>query len=228
VHLSFPALTLTRALSVSAKLSDDDVFLVWTDIVIPSAAAFASVLVATFSVLIARKARKIAEDSENARVQAEADRVVFEQQQRLDTALRDIFLGVAARIETLTQYGSELRNAVNSSLFSRDAIGRWPVRPSVGPLAVLISAARLEARQDDERAMLRAAEQYVVTAASRRYEGPENDAREVTALEVLAETQSLERLCKGIDEWRNSGPARREELVADMTARAPETVEHAH
>lgn len=216
----FTAFILPRALSVPAKLSDDDVFLVWTDIVIPSAAAFASVLVATFSMLIARKARKIAEDSEQARVQADVDRVIFEQQQRLDTALRDIFLGVAQRIDALNHYGSELRNAVNNSFFNREAIGRWPVRPSVSPLAVLIAAARLEARQEDERAMLRAAEQYVVASAARRHEGPENDTREVTAFEVTAETKALERLCRDIDEWRNSGPTRREDLVADMTARA--------
>lgn len=220
MYPGFPASALTRALSVPAKLSDDDVFLAWTGIVVPSAAAVASVLVATFSMLIALKARKIAEDSEKARVQAETDRVVFEQQQRLDTALRDIFLGVAARIEALTQYGAELRNALNSSSFNRDAIGKWPVRPSVSPLAVLIAAARLEARQDDERAMLQAAQHFVVASAARRHEGPENSALEVTALEVSTETESLERLCKDIDEWRNSGSARREELLVNMTTQA--------
>lgn len=208
---------LRHARSVPAKLSDDDVFLAWTGIVIPSAAAFASVLVATFSMVIAMKARKIAENSEQARVHAEADRVVFEQQQRLDAALRDIFLGVAARIDALTQYGSELRNAVNSSLLNRDAIGKWPVRPSVSPVAVLIAAARLEARQEDERAMPHAAEQFVITSASRRYQGLEKDAREVTALEISAETESLERLCRDIDNWRNSGSARREEVLASMS-----------
>lgn len=219
MYPGFPASALRHALSLPAKLSDDDVFLAWTGIVIPSAAAVASVLVATFSMLIAMKARKIAEGSEKARVQAEADRVVFEQQQRLDTALRDIFLGVAARIDALTQYGSELRNAVNSSLFSRDAIGKWPVRPSISPLAVLIAAARLEARQDDERAMLQAAEQFVRTSAARRHQGPENSAREVAAFEVSTETESLERLCKDIDDWRNSGAARREELLVSMSAK---------
>ena len=223
MQIPFLSYTLSSALSVSAKLSEDDIFLTWTDVVIPSTAAFASVLVATFSMLIARKAREIAEDSEKARVQAEAERVIFEQQQRLDMALREVFLGVAARIEALYQYNADLRNAVNSSLFNRDAIGRWPTRPTASPLAVLIAAARLEARRDDERRMLWTAEQYVVDAANRLHGGPENDAREVSAIQVAEETASLERLCQVIDEWRNAGPARREELLAGMAGRASAT-----
>lgn len=60
------------SIGVPFKLSDDDVFLAWTGIVIPSGAAVASVFVASVSVFIAWKARKIAEDSEIARVKADA------------------------------------------------------------------------------------------------------------------------------------------------------------
>ncbi len=75
------------------KLSDDDSFLTWTGIVTPLFAALASLSVAIVSVVIASQARNIAKSSEAARVNAESDRVNFEQQLRFDAALKDLYVG---------------------------------------------------------------------------------------------------------------------------------------
>jgi hypothetical protein len=146
-----PLVPLTQVLiSVPAKLSDDDVFLAWTGIVIPSAAAVASVFVASVSVFIAWKARKIAEDSELARVKAEADRVRYEQEQRLDSALRDLFVGISKRISEVLAHPANFERALGSGEGLRGA----PTRPDPSSVLVLIAAARLEARQPQEREML--------------------------------------------------------------------------
>ncbi len=86
--LAFAA-AVERTMNILLKLSDDDVFLAWTGIVIP-AAVVASVLVAAISVSIAARAKKIAEESEGARREDQAHREVFERTLRFDTALKGV------------------------------------------------------------------------------------------------------------------------------------------
>lgn len=193
-----------------AKLSDDDVFLAWTGIVIPSAAAVASVFVATVSVFIAWKARKIAEESELARVKAETDRVRYEQEQRLDSALRDLFVGISNRISAVLAHPGEFELALRSDEGLRSA----PRRPDPSPVLVLIAAARLEARQIQERQMLEVVRAFVSNLSRDMQEGA-IDLRKMWT-NSGSEASWLETLCVWIDEWRNADSIGRERIVEKM------------
>jgi hypothetical protein len=91
------------------KLSEDDSFLTWSEVVIPSLAGLASLSVAIVSVVIAWQARNIAKTSEDARLKAESDRVQFEQQLRFDAALKDLYVGISQRIEALRTQDAAVR-----------------------------------------------------------------------------------------------------------------------
>lgn len=207
VFLVRPLVLLSNApVGIPARLSDDDVFLAWTGIVIPSAAAVASVFVASVSVFIAWKARKMAEDSELARVKAETDRVRYEQEQRLDSALRDLFVGISDRISAVLAYPADFERALRSEEGLRSA----PLRPDPSPVLVLIAAARLEARHPDEREMLE-----VVSNLSKNGQDGAIDIRKMWTDSRL-EVSWLETLCVWIDEWRNAEPSARKGTIERM------------
>lgn len=211
VFLVRPLVLLSNVLiGIPAKLSDDDVFLAWTAIVIPSAAAVASVFVASVSVFIAWKARKMAEDSELARVKAEADRVRYEQEQRLDSALRDLFVGISDRISTVLAYPGAFERALRSE----DGLRSAPMRPDPSPVLVLIAAARLEARHPDEREMLEAVRAFVSNLSKRSQDGAINIQKMWT--DSGSEASWLETLCVWIDEWRNAESSARKETLEKM------------
>lgn len=121
---------------------------------IPLFAALASTAVAVVSVRIAKRARDIAEDSEQARVQAEIERVRREQQQRLDTAIRDMFVGVANLIRDIEVFEKGVQNWLRNFSGPMEAKTSHPQPPSDMGLLALVAAARLEAEAEDERAML--------------------------------------------------------------------------
>lgn len=193
-----------------AKLSDDDVLLAWTGIAIPSAAAVASVFVASVSVFIAWKARKMAENSELARVKAEADRVRYEQEQRLDSALRDLFVGISDRISAVLTYPGAFERALRSE----DGLRSAPMRPDPASVLVLIAAARLEARHPDEREMLEAVRAFVSNLSKRSQDGA-IDIRKMWT-DSGSEASWLETLCVWIDEWRNAEAAVRKGILEKM------------
>lgn len=198
-------------IGVPVKLSDDDVFLSWTGIVIPSAAAIASVFVASVSVFIASKARKIAEDSEIARVKAEADRVRYEQEQRLDSALRDLFVGISNHIAAILAHPADFERALRSDEGLRSA----PMRPDSASVLILIAAARLEARKPQEREMLEVVRGFVANLSKRTQDGA-IDLQRMWA-DSGSEAAWLETLCIWIDEWRNAGSSGREQILKKMT-----------
>jgi hypothetical protein len=208
MHPLFPLVHVS--IGVPAKLSDDDVFLAWTGIVIPSAAAVASVFVATVSVFIAWKARKIAEDSELARVKAESDRVRYEQEQRLDSALRDLFVGISNRISAVLAHPGEFERALRSDKGLRSA----PMRPDPSSVLVLIAAARLEARQVQEREMLEVVRAFVSNLSKGVQEGA-IDLRKMWT-DSGSEAAWLETLCVWIDQWRNADSRGRERILEKM------------
>lgn len=199
------------SIGVPAKLSDDDVFLAWTGIVIPSAATVASVFVASVSVFIAWKARKIAEDSELARVKSEADRVRYEQEQRLSSALRALFAGISNRIAAVLAHPAEFERALGSDAGLRSA----PMRPDPSSVLVLIAAARLEARQPQEREMLEAVRAFVSNLSRRTQDGA-IDPRKMWTVSG-SEAAWLETLCVWIDEWRNADSCDRKRIIEKMT-----------
>lgn len=130
--------------------SGPSAFAVWATLIIPLFAALASTAVAIVSVTIAKKARDIAEASEAARVSAEDTRVVREQQQRLDVAIRDLFVAIANLIRDLEQYDSDMHHWMRN--WSNGA--RKAQLPSDAGLLAHVAAARLEASTESERLML--------------------------------------------------------------------------
>ncbi|UKA59183.1 hypothetical protein [Arthrobacter sp. FW306-2-2C-D06B] len=125
-------------------------------IVVPALAGLASTAVAVVSVSIANRAKNIAEASEHARVAAEAARARRDRQQRLDSAIRDMFVGIANLIRDIETY--ENNNREWFKIFAKNGIGGdnppQPVQPSDSALLALVAAARLEAEDSRERDML--------------------------------------------------------------------------
>lgn len=137
-------------------------------ILIPSSAALASTAVAVVSVLIANRAKNIAEASEKARVDAENTRTRRDQQQRLDSAIRDLFIGIASLIRDIELYENNMRewsraNAKQTmTIDAGSVIPPKPAAPSEMALLALVAAARLEAAASDEREMLKAVRKSII------------------------------------------------------------------
>lgn len=129
----FFSATADRAIRIPLKLSDDDSFLFVTDVVIPLLVALASVSVAIASVVIASQARNIAKESERARLKSESDREMFEHQLRFDAALKDIFVGIALRIEALRAHSS----GVNANMLNLGRGGPGVIVPPSPPISSL-------------------------------------------------------------------------------------------
>lgn len=172
-------------------------FAVWSTLIVPVFAAFASTLVAVVSVYIANRARKIAEASETARITAETQRVTREQQQRLDTAIRDLFVGIAGMIRELEEHEKALRiweRTLEAKPFNRAPEEIRPGAPSDLSLLALVAAARLESASEDEREMLDAVTDFVTNLRS-------NDPG--------FRMTRLSRLWKLVVEWRHAPDADR-------------------
>ncbi|MFE4198453.1 hypothetical protein ACFRJ9_21615 [Paenarthrobacter sp. NPDC056912] len=205
-----------RAMNIPLKLSDDDVFLSWTGIVIPAVAAVASVLVAAISVRIAARAKKIAEDSEAARREDQAHREVFERTLRFDAALKSLYLGIAGRIEALVEYNAVVRTvAFNLAQSGRPEI-TLSSRPPESSLLALIASARLDAGSDDEHEMLEVAASVVIMAAEEGQLEPKQDSPAAREARLGQERHRLEGLLYGIEEWRLSSPPQRVKLLEAM------------
>lgn len=205
-----------RAVNIPLKLSDDDVFLAWTGIVIPAAAAVASVLVAVISVRIAARAKKIAEDSETARREDQAHREVFERTLRFDAALKSLYLGLARRIEALVEYDAVSRTVAFNLAHSGRPEVTLPSRPPVSSLLALIAAARLDAGSDDQQEMLEAAASVVIMAAEEGETELKPDSPAEREARLGRELHRLEGLQIRIEEWRLSTPAERRKILDAM------------
>lgn len=215
MHLLALPTAIERTLNISMKLSDDDVFLVWTGVVIPATAAVASVLVASISVAIASRAKEIAEHSETARREAEEHREVFERTLRFDAALRNLYLGIAGRTEALKEYDTVART-VN---FNLNNLGRpeitLPNRPPISSLLALIIAARLDAR-DDELEMLEVASSVVTMAAEDGELEPKRDSPAAREARLGQELHRLEGLLYSIGDWREASPPERTKILNEL------------
>ena len=205
-----------RAINTPLKLSDDDVFLAWTGIVIPAAAAVASVLVAAISVRIAARAKKIAEDSETARREDQAHREVFERTLRFDAALKSLYLGLAGRIEAVVEHDAVARTvAFNLARSGRPEV-TLPSRPPVSSLLALIAAARLDAGSSDEQEMLEAVASVVIMASEDGEAELKPDSPATREARLGQELHRLEGLLYGIEEWRLSSPSERPKILETM------------
>jgi hypothetical protein len=199
------------------KLSEDDSFLTWTDIVIPSLAGLASLSVAIVSVVIAWQARNIAKSSESARLKAEADRVQFEQQLRFDAALKDLYVGISQRIEALRAQDA----AVRANMFN---IGRGgpgvtvPARPPISSMLALIAAARLDARESEPLELLGSVADYAAEVARAGGPTPDPETADERQHRVEREVDSWEKLLIHVDEWRHSGTDIRRSILTEMKA----------
>jgi hypothetical protein len=123
-------------------------------VLIPASAALASTAVAVVSVAIANRAKNIAETSERARIEAEEIRVRREQQQRLDSAIRDMFVGVANLIRDIEAHEHNLKDWERSFHIPGQQTPAHPTPPSDMGLLALVASARLEAVNQDEKDML--------------------------------------------------------------------------
>jgi len=202
--------------TVSLKLSDDDVFLAWTGIVIPAAAAVASVLVAAISVRIASRAKRIAEDSEAARRDDQSHREIFERTLRFDAALKSLYMGIAARMEALTEHDAIVRTvAFNLAASGRPGVA-LPSRPPVSSLLALIAAAKLDADDDEEEEMLEVVAAVVISAEEEAEIKPQKDSPDAREASLRSELHRLEGLLLLIQEWRASSSADRRLIVQSM------------
>lgn len=218
--LAFLPSTVERALNIPLKLSDDDVFLSWTGIVIPATAAIASVAVAVISVRIAARAKRIAEDSEMARREDQAHREAFERTLRFDAAIKSLYVGIAGRIEALIEYDAVVRTVA----FNLAQSGRPEVmlssRPPVSSLLALIAAARLDAGGDAEHEMLGVAASVVNMASEEGALEVKQDSSAAREERLSQELRRLEGLLSGIEEWRLASPSERTRLLATMRPEA--------
>jgi hypothetical protein len=213
--LGFPA-AVERVTDIPLKLSDDDVFLAWTGIVIPSAAAVASVLVAVISVRIASRAKKIAENSEAARLEAEEHREFFERKLRFDAALKSLYLGLAGRIEALKEYDAVSRTVAFNLGRSGSPEMMLPTRPPISSLLALIAAARLDAHKEDEREMLEVAASVAITAGEAGELTPAKDSAGAREERLRQELDTLEGLLHAIGEWREARPPERARILNEL------------
>jgi hypothetical protein len=206
-----------NAVGSPTKLSDDDSFLTWSEVVIPSLAALASLSVAIVSVVIAWQARNIAKSSESARLKAESDRVQFEQQLRFDAALKDLYVGISQRIEALRTQDA----AVRANMFN---IGRGgpgikvPARPPISSLLALIAAARLDARENEPIELLNFVADYATEVAHAGGPIPDPETADERQHRIEREVDSWEKLLIYVDRWRHSGTDTRRSILTEMVA----------
>lgn len=157
---------VTCAIAEIADIMNHPSLFLWvSSIWLPLLAAVASTAVAIVSVVIARKARNMAEKSEKARIDAEAIRVKIEQQRRLDSAIRDLFVGIAALMDEITSV-EEANNEAFREWSRAGHDGKWPrlkrvPLPTSSGVRALIAAAELEAHEVSDREMLAQVERRV-------------------------------------------------------------------
>ena len=102
--------------------------------------------------------------SEEARLLAEKQRVRTEQQRRLDSAIRDLFVGIATLMDETTSVEDANREAVAAWMPNRES--EWArlkhfSSPTSSGVRALIAAAKLEAHDAQERKMLAEVERRV-------------------------------------------------------------------
>lgn len=149
--------TICAILEVAEALSaGPSTFTVWATLIVPSLAAVASTAVAVVSARIAHGAKKTADASEVKRALAERDRARREHQQRLDAAIKEMFIGIANHIRALEEYDkvrSEWRGSAALAVH-RGEPKPPPARPSDSEVLALVASARLEAESKADRDML--------------------------------------------------------------------------
>ncbi|MDR6413463.1 hypothetical protein [Pseudarthrobacter sulfonivorans] len=208
-----------KVVALTMKLSDDDSFLTWSELVIPSLAGLASFSVAVVSVVIAWQARNIAERSETARVEAEDHRLRFEQQLRFDSALKDLYVGVSERIEALRAHDA----AVRANMFNINRGGpgiNVPSRPPISSLLALIAAARLDAHENEATELLDAVGAYAAAVAQAGGPSPDPESVDERQRRIEREVDSWEDLLTSVNDWRHSGTDSRVTILAEMLAAA--------
>lgn len=149
--------TICAILEVAGALSaGPSAFTVWATLIVPSVAAAASTAVAIVSARIAHGARRTAEESELKRARAEDERARREKQHRLDTAIREMFVGIANHIRALEEYEKVLSDW-RAFYIQRAHSGQsnpHPTKPSDSEVLALVASARLEADSKADRDML--------------------------------------------------------------------------
>lgn len=167
-------------------------------VLIPGFAALASTAVAIVSVVIANRAKNIAEASERARIEAEAVRVRREQQQRFDTAIRELFVGVANLMRDIELHEHAVADWKRSFSIATQQTPPHPQPPSDMSLLALVAAARLEAEHKDERDMLDAVHKVItdIRKADPRYK-----------------RMRLARLWESVVDWRHADVAERSSVL---------------
>jgi hypothetical protein len=185
-------------LEVARAFSDGpSTFTVIATLVVPIFAALASTAVAVVSVVIANRAKTLAEASEIARVAAETDRVDREYEGRMHTAFIEVFGALARLANDLQQHAALLEHAKNQSQYvTADDLAR---DPSDIRLVAQIASTRLLARHTDEIKLLDKISELTLESRSK--------ARRVRSL-VLAEVWPLVIL------WQNASAPERTKLLA--------------
>lgn len=215
MYSSFLLAAVDHTSRIPLKLSEDDSFVTWTEVVIPLFAALASVSVAIVSVVIASQARNIAKGSETARMKSDFDRVKFEQQLRFDAALKNLYVGISQRIEALRAHDA----GVNANMLNLGRGGPGVTvspRPPISSMVALIAAARLDTRDSESLELLDSLATYADYVAQVGGPTPNPETRDEWQRRADGEVDAWEALLGDIDDWRHSGPDVRASILLRM------------
>lgn len=185
-------------LEVARAFSDGpSTFTVIATLVVPIFAALASTAIAVVSVVIANRAKGLAEASETARVKAETGRVEREYEGRMHAAFIEVFGAIAGLADDLQQQAAFWQYAknLNQYLAAQDR----PRDPSDLRLLAEIASARLLAKNADEIELLNRIRELTLESRLK-----EPDVRSV----VLAEVWPIVIL------WQNATGSERTKLLA--------------
>ncbi|GAT88211.1 hypothetical protein CVCC1112_2870 [Paenarthrobacter nicotinovorans] len=169
----------------------------WATLIVPIFAALASTAVAIVSATIAKKARDIAETSENSRSDAEIDRINREYKSRMHEAFIELFEDVARLAEALQEHDSFVER-VTSGSYNVPLTG-GPRDPSDMQVLAKIAAARLLAKNADEIDLL---DQIRALTLQSRTKGG------LVRAAILAEVWPIVIL------WQNAGSNEKQALLA--------------
>ena len=207
---------LIPLLQAPLKLSEDDVWIVFTGAVIPGAAAIASVAVAAVSAWIALRAYKMARGSEEAREAAESHRLDVEHQLRFDVSLKSLYLGIAQRVVALRDYDATVRT--NAFQYGHNLAGvKLPPKPDDSSLLASISAAQLDSSDEPTTHMLNVVASYASRVADQGNPPFEDETREERERRVESEIDAWKHLLAILPVWREANAPDRHEILRQLS-----------
>jgi hypothetical protein len=160
----------------------------------------------------------MAKESEAARADAELHRVDAERQLRFDAALKDLYLGIAQRIVELRHHDAGVRTLAFNVVRGGSGV-TLPARPDISSVLALISAARLDAWDEDTQHMLKVVASFTSSIADTGSAPLVRDTSTERELRLKEEMNAWKHLLEQLQNWREAAPGGRNSIVSDLRAR---------